>query len=290
MSYLSASDLLGEDGPSYSHTKKSPNGKYETAAMDSIGSVALAHSRQGLLWEKSIHRPNQPSVSNNGIVAVESWAPSESRELSSELLIFNRDGEKLVRERYNANALRSGITADGDFAWFTTANADNKDGNQLCVYDVQRQERLLKTELLMRGVEGVEMSGNVIDVNIDGLRCCYKDGEIVESDDFQWAKEERRLQKANTPGNVAGVAKKRLKRADQLSEQQIRSTIRTARNFEGRGSDRTWAKLWRRKGELHHYLGEEKQALKDYEKALSLDEGVGVKRKTKRLRNELGEG
>lgn len=113
---------------------------------------------------------------------------------------------------------------------------------------------------------------------------------MIDSDDLQWAKEERRLEKAQSPGNVAGVAKNRVERADELSEEQIRSTIETARNFSGSGSDRTWAKLWRRKGELHHYLGEKEQALKDFEKALSLDEKVGVKRKTRRLRKELEEG
>jgi hypothetical protein len=52
--------------------------------------------------------------------------------------------------------------------------------------------------------------------------------------------------------------KQRLDRVDQLSEDQIRSTIDTARNFDGSESDRTWsggdqtwAKIWGRKGALH---------------------------------------
>jgi len=88
---------------------------------------------------------------------------------------------------------------------------------------------------------------------------------------------------------VASVAKQRLERADQLSEDQLRSTIEAARDFDGKGSDRMWAKLWRWKGELHHHLGETERALEDYENALSLDEGVGVKQKADRLRREVEE-
>lgn len=287
MTDRSAGDLLSEGGPSYSGIEESPNGEYETVTW-AEKSIALAHSEGGVLWEKHIHRPNRPSVSNSGTVAVESWAPSESRELSSELFVFNKDGEELISDRYDANAFKSGITPDGKVVWFTTANADNEDGNQLCVYDVDRRERLLKTELPMRGVPDIEVSGDVIEVSIGGLSCRYRDGEIVESDDFQWEKEERRLE-STTPGKAAHVAKDRLKRADQLSERQIRSTIEATRSVDRTGSDRAWAKLWRRKGELHHYLGEKEQALRDYEEALSLDESVGVKRKTKRLREELEE-
>jgi tetratricopeptide (TPR) repeat protein len=287
MAYLSASDFLSEDRSS-PLVKQSANGKYKTAAVDSEGSFALKHSKEGLLWEKSLHRPNNPSVSNDGTVTVESWCPAKSRDLSSELLVFDRQGRELLSERYDANALESGITSNGKFAWLTTANAENEDGNQLFVYDVSQGRRLLKTELLMRGVESIDVSGNVIEVTIDGLRCCYKDGELIESDDFQWAEEERELE-SPTPWQAARVAKSRLDRTDQLSEEQIRGTIKAIRKVDRRGSDKAWAELRRRKGELHQYLGEENQALKDYEKALSLDKGVGVKRKTKRLREKLEE-
>jgi hypothetical protein len=289
-----AGDRL-RDGRLSSLVEESPNGEYQVLATESAtensrdGTVAMAHAEDGVLWEKSLYRPNQPSVSNDGTVTVESWTPAESRDLSSGLFVFSKHGDELLNEEYDANALRSGITPDGKLVWFTTANADNEDGNQLFVYDVHQRKRLLKTELPMRGVEGVGVSEDVIEVTIDGLRCRYRNGEMLDSDNFRWAKEEQRLEHAQSPGNVAGVAKNRLERADELSDQQIRSTIEAARNFDGSGSDRTWAKFWRRKGELHQYLGEKEQALEEYEKALSLDENVGVKRKSRRLREDLDE-
>lgn len=270
-------------------SEKSPDGKYRVVAIDSYGSLALGHSEKGVLWEKSIDRPNQPSVSNDGTVTVESWTSAESRDLGSVLYVFDVGGEELLSDQYNANARQSGITSDGGLAWFTTAHADNEDGNQLLVYDTSQQTQLLKTELPIHGVEKVRESDGVIEVTISGVDCRYRDGEMISSGDLEWVKEERRLENARSPGNVAGVLRKRLNEADELSEEKIRSTIKTARNFNGSGSDRTWAKLWRRKGELHQYLGEKKQALKDFEKALSLDEDVGVKRKSKRLRKELGD-
>lgn len=141
----------------------------------------------------------------------------------------------------------------------------------------------------MMEIGRVEMSDGVIDVVGDGFHCRYRDGEMINAEDFRWAKEERKLDDASTPNTVASVAKQRVERADRLSEDQLRSTIEAARNFDGNGSDRTWAKLWRRKGELHEYLGEEKQALQDYEKAQSLDENAAVERQARRLREEVKE-
>jgi tetratricopeptide (TPR) repeat protein len=282
------------EGGLLSLVQRSSNNRYRVLALEGsadegAGSVALGYSKGDVIWEKTLPRPNNASVSNDGTVLVENWGPADSRELESALLVFDKEGELLLKKSYEANAYDSGITNEGQLAWLTTAHADSDDGHQLFVYDLEEADRLLKTDLPMRGVEQVERSESGLKVKIDGLHCRYEDGEMVEADDFQWAREERRIENATSPGNIAGVIKERLERADQLSEDQIRETLAHARSFDGRGSDRAWAKLWRRKGELHHHLGQKETALEHYEKALSLDKKVGVKRKSRRLREELEE-
>lgn len=270
----------------------SPNGRYRVMVTEPDRSVVLEHTEKGVLWTKTLQRPNGASVSDDGTVIVENWGSSDP-SLTSEVFAFDRRGETLLEEGYDALVRDSGIDADGNVAWFATANAaassDRGDGDQLFVYDLDERRRLLKTDSPMMEIERVGTSGRVIDVVGDGFHCRYRDGEMINPESFQWAKEERKLEEATTPNTVASVAKQRVERAEQLSEDQLRSTIEAARRFDGSGSDRTWAKLWRRKGELHEHLGEKRQALQDYEQARSLDENVGVDRKARRLRDEVEE-
>jgi len=274
----------------YALDERSPNGRYRVLTTDAGHSVALKHTEKGVLWTKKLQRPNGGAVSDDGTVIVENWG-SSNPDLISEFLAFDREGETLFEEGYDALVRSSGLGADGSLAWLVTANAaassENGDGDQLFVYDLDERRRLLKTDAPAMEIQRVETSSDVIEVRGNGFRCRYRDGEMINAESFQWEKEERELADAGTPNKVASVAKRRVERTDQLSEEQIRSTIEAARTFDGSGSDRTWAKLWRRKGELHEYLGEKEQALEDYENALSLDEEVGVKQKAHRLQEEL---
>ena len=271
---------------------KSPSGQYRASTTDSGRSVVLEHADQGVLWKKTLQRPNGLSVSDNGTVVVENWGSSHP-DLTSELLAFDRQGETVLEEGYDALVRGSGIAADGKILWFLTASAsatsESGDGDQLFVYDLEENRRLLKGDPPALDIDRVEKSGRAVEVITDGIHCRYEDGEMINADRVQWEKEERQLEEATTPNKVAGVARQRIERADQLSEDQIRSTIEAARNFDEGGSDRTWAKLWRRKGELHEHLGEMEQALTDYEKALSLNEDVGVDPRSRRLRDKLQE-
>lgn len=278
-------------GAGYEYEERSPNNRYRVTAAPGQP-VVLEHADQGVVWEKEVPRPNGVSVSNDGTVIVENWESSHP-DLISEFVVFDRQGEKRIEEGYDALVRDSGVADDGSVAWSTTAgdasSAEDGDGNQLFVYDLEENSRLLETDPPVMEVDRVEKSGEDVDVIADGLHCRYRDGEMVDPEGVQWAKEERLLDGASTPNKVASVAKQRLERADQLSEDQLRSTIEVARDFDGNGSDRMWARLWRWKGELHHHLGETEQALADYERALSLDEEVGVKQKADRLRGEAEE-
>ena len=288
-SSITAASFL-RSGSSSSLAHSSPDGSLKVCAVEGSvgesGTVALQRGEQ-ILWEITLPRPNNPSVSNNGTVTVENWGPPDSTTLESRFLIFDVEGEPLLDRHFDANAYDSGISPDGTLAWLTTANAGSDDGSRLFVYDIAARKRILKTELLMRGVEHVERSENGLLVKIEGLICRYEDGTLVESDDFDWAREEQMFDHARSPNSVADAAKSRLERANELSDEQLRATIDRVDQFDGQGTDRAWARLYRRRGELYHYLGEDKNALADYEKALSLNEKVGVKRKTKKLRQSL---
>lgn len=276
--------------------QESPNGNYRVAAVtapanrDENGRVALA-SGEKIIWEAELSRPNNPSVSDDGTVAVENWGAPDSKELASAFFVIDRKGNVLIEREYEANSLASGLSEGGKIAWYTTANADSEDGNKVFVYDLEEGEQLLKAELPLRGVEKAETDGKLVKVHIDGLECEYREGELVDSEGILWKKEERRIENARSAGNLAGVMKKRLERSEKLSKDQLYSTLSTIETHSSglNGSDRSWARFYRRKGEIHQHLGHKEEALDCYEEALSLDEDVGVKRKTRRLRKDLRE-
>lgn len=281
-------------GSDSSLVQKSPSGEYRVAASagsaEDTGRVALARGEE-IVWEAEMTRPNNPSVSNQGTVSVENWGPADSEELESAFFVIDRKGEVLIEREYEANSLASGISVDGKLAWYTTANADSGDGNKVFVYDLEGGEQLLKAELPLRGVEKVERDEGLVRVYIDGLECEYREGQLVDAEGIRWKKEARRIENAKSPGNLASVLKSRLERSEELSPEQLHSTISAieSRAFGLSGSDRSWARLYRRKGEIFHHLDRKEKALDCYEEALSLDDDVGVKRKTRRLREKLGE-
>jgi hypothetical protein len=170
-------DIL-ESGRNESLAKKSPNGRYRVAAAQA--DLALA-DRDQILWVAELTRPNNPSVSNDGTVAVENWGAADSRELESAFFVIDRNGSALIEREYEANSLASGISKDGKLAWYTTAHADSEDGNKVFVYDLEERKRLLKAELPLRGVEKVEAEGDLVRVYIDGLECEYREGELGRS-------------------------------------------------------------------------------------------------------------
>lgn len=203
-----------------------------------------------------------------------------------------RDGKErlLFTDSYDAIPYRAGVTSKGHFVWLTTAHADTADGHQLYIYDVEGQSRVLKDDLPMRGVQDVHEDEGELIVDIEGIDCQYdpETESLTNPERVQWEIESHRLN--DSAGAAAGAAKARVARLEDLTAEQVEETLQAVDQWVGEGSsDRTNARLYRRRGELLYHLRKKEKALSDYEKALSLDEKVGVKRKRKRLKKELSE-
>lgn len=68
-----------------------------------------------MLWTKTLQRANGVSASNDGTVVVENWGSSDP-SLTSKVFAFDRRGETLLDEGYDALVRDSGIDADGHIA------------------------------------------------------------------------------------------------------------------------------------------------------------------------------
>ena len=127
---------IEEDGESFfGQYNESENGKYLVAFtdghMDSSGGktiwvngqVYLIENNQNIVWKKTLERPNNAHVSNDGIVAVEDWL--NSKDLCGSMIIFDKTGNKIMEHRLDSNIGSSNISPDGKYAVVSTCNPDN---------------------------------------------------------------------------------------------------------------------------------------------------------------------
>lgn len=283
-----ARTYLESEGKSDSRIESSPNEVYSAVAINRSGRGTVALARDGeILWEKDLdlNRPRNLTVSNEGLLIVEDWLTTEGRKCR--VVVISEAGESILKQTYSANLRSTGLSPNGSLAWVLTAGCENEDCNRLFVYDLTEEDLLLNVQPPILSVDGIKRDDSGFLVDLDGFECKYVNGEIANPKEVQWAKEEDRLDHAKSPGNAAGVAKQRLERLEELSESQIHSTIERISSFRRSGTSNARARLYRRRGELYQEIGEDRKALDDYEKALSLNEKVGVKRKARRLRKKI---
>lgn len=101
----------------------SPDGRFVVGAQDGVvgkpGVLALVDAQaRKKLYVMRLRRPNHPSVSNGGVVVVQSWTTGS--ELASDLRAFSPDGSPLWSFRLKANMDESGISPGGTRSFCTT--------------------------------------------------------------------------------------------------------------------------------------------------------------------------
>lgn len=127
---------IEDDGDSFfGHYNESENSKFLVAFQDGHidatsgksrwvdGEVYLISNGQDIIWKKTMERPNNAHVSNDGVVAVEDWL--NSKELCGALRVFDVSGNQLMEKRLDLNIGTSNISPDGKYAVVTTCNPDN---------------------------------------------------------------------------------------------------------------------------------------------------------------------
>lgn len=265
----------------------SANGEFKLHYGHFEGGLSLARSGK-TVWRKEWGGPFQSAVANNGVVLMDYNKPVSPSPLGSEILLLNTDGDVILRDAFKANVLNIGMNSAEELAWVTTAIADNEDGHQLFIYDTEDVRRLLKADLPSRGVDTVRRDRDNLYVTILGVECHYSiiKGRLLNPDEVRWNLETYSLNE-NAWG-AASAAKHRINRLDELSEAQIEETLELLEQWvdQAEHPDAN-ASVYRRRGELLEELGQEEDALANYESALRLDEKVGCKRKRNRLKKKL---
>lgn len=245
------------------------------------------------MLEGKLQRPNDGRVADDGTIIFNDLLFGDG--LKGEFCAFTADGRQILKYRFRANLSKNAISSDGKYAVCTTCASDNDDSFIIAFFSLGEARLLWK-----RPIRPQEPRGFVIDPERKRIEFVFD-----ELGAFAWDFNGFFLDRDNWVRAV-------LDRGDGPLVQSLVSSLLTD---AGHSTDRDGLLLWlaaldrtlvegfqrfqdqapkyeafgyRLKGEVLEALGESGNALAAYEKAIQLDDKVGVKRRVGALRKAAG--
>jgi hypothetical protein len=277
---------------------KSPNGRYTLIWRDGNdegtcgGARESGHGRYMLIdgdnirCEGRTERPNDGLVSDIGLFILNDWHFTTG-ELKGTFCAFRPNGDELIRRRFNANLLNSGLARDGTHAVCQTCNSDDPDDSAvLVVFDLEAGEELFRWRAESGWAKGYEFSDDgsrIVLIYPEGRKYAYSlSGDFL--DRSLWIDDALGRGDLHTIGHVMREAgsglnpdlAKRMVSAIDIGLLSVRDDDISTRSY-----------ALRLKGECLDGLGQFEAALGVYEMALRIDPKIGVKRRAEKIRKML---
>lgn len=232
-----------------------------------------------------MERPNHGHVSDVGIFSLEDY--HFGNELSGTFNVLSSNGNILVSRRVQANIYNSGISEDGKFAAFQTANSKTEDGNKLTLIETKSNHELFSVNPKTGWANKYEFESDspILIVCHEELGKFRYDihGTFLDFEKFKDAK-----LKSNKY-NIALMAVADLMKNEKTNHKDAQkglSIILKARS-SGADNDKYWKPIaLKLQGQANEILGNTNAALQAYEDALLLDPKIGVKQKINSLRKK----
>ena len=241
--------------------------------------------RQHVLAQGRMARPNDGKVANNGVFILNDW--EFTNDLSGVFSAFRPDGVKILSRRFKANLYNNGLSADGHLAVCQTCNSpDPNDSSVLTVFDLDQAAEIGSWSPESGWANFYEFPPDQQTIKLgyaDGGAFTYNlRGDFI--DRVKWA--DTQLSK----GDLI-IAERLLKAAEndmspELANRLIGS-IDIALSATQPADVRTRAWALKLRGLCLESQCDLGRALDCYEKALTLDPKIGVKRRAEQLRKAL---
>lgn len=269
---------------------KSIDGKETT-----INGNIIVCKGDNVLFQKEIPRPNDAKVSDNGIIIVNDWV--NYKDLCGEFLIFDDKSNLLFSKKVNANLYNNGLSNSGKYACFQTANNDNEDGSKLFIVDINNLEIISCFNPITGWADSYEFDENnkIIKLYYKNDESSYRykiDGTFLDSDKL----EQLQLNKAldNDYGydlkNIAFNKITLLQGKKNLTLDDYSDVIELIiKALDKNMSDYNKAVCYRKLGEIYEEFNHPKEALANFNSAISYYPKIGVKRKITSLTATLNE-
>ena len=275
---------------------RSPNGRYILTWRDSndAGTEGGARSKgQGryilfdqdrIIWEGRLDRPNDGKVADDGTFILNDWH-FFSGELRGTFCAFRVTGEPIVKLKFEANLYNNGLSSDGVLACCQTNNSENRnDSSVLTIFDLQKGRELSRWMPESGLANSYSFSPGIIALSYpDGPAWQYSlTGEFLDRE--KW------LDHGLAIGDFRIIETMLKEIPKPISEETVKRLVAGCdiglRTPHYR--DPAWQVIGLRlKGESFDGAGKLSDALQCYEKALTQNPKVGVKRRASQLQKQL---
>ncbi|MEP3350834.1 MAG: tetratricopeptide repeat protein [Marinomonas sp.] len=282
--------------------KTSPNRKWSIGWSDSTsnssgyrgghrtsgkGQYVLCFENQVVLHGE-LERPNSPTVANNGSFSIEDWR--FGNDLAGNFHIFDSSGKELIKRVFKANILNSSISENGLMAVCQTANSpQGNDGNKLTGFDVENREELFSVTPETGWAKDyfLEESTKNFGVVLNDVGTFYysAEGVLKNPQDLSTA----RLNSCNSHTSIAEA--ENILKEEQPDSTRLKLALEKCKialkDPDFTNHPRSKARGLKIQGLIHVQLGNDKDALNSFLKALEIDPKIGVKQKTNALKKKL---
>jgi hypothetical protein len=248
------------------------------------GETVLTHGR--------LQRPNDGKVADTGRFVINDWLFGDG--LKGTFYAFEPDGTLILSKRFHANLHNSGVSSDGSLAVCQTLQSDSTDANLLTVFDLSRKTTISqwRPQSGMANAYEFEVSNRRLFLVYRGPayrdypdpKWAYSfDGDFIDRD--KWLGD--KLKCGDFPTLIMTVRDLLEGAESSLASAEARTLLNSVELAIKKGTYDypDWhAQALKLSGILHEQLGESHEAAELYERALSLNPKIGVKRRLDALR------
>lgn len=276
--------------------EKSQNGNWLISWRDKSQGEANGEHGEYLLYDLvnkrvaahgKLERPHSGHVANDGTFSIEDWMNMGS--LIGTFYVFSSTGEVMFKELLQANIFNSGISQNGLLAVCQTANSPNSDdGSVMLAVDIKNKSRLFKIHPKTGWADSYDFNEDKqhIKAVVNKVGKFSYDSKGNFLDDKKYI--EARLN--STEYHIAILACDEIMKADNVSIEVAQSVLKSATQALNKGgvNDSSYKPLaYKSIGLAQLVLGNEVEALQNFDEAMKLNPKIGLKRKSDSLRKKL---
>jgi len=230
-----------------------------------------------LLLKENIGPLNEGHVANNGTFIFSVW-PNSAIDYSM-FYAFNKEGQLIISYKTNALIFKCGISPTGRYAVLQTSiGIEPEDGNKLCLFNLESRKLIWKlTQSWYADSYSIDEEKKVVYLHVGRRRYRYDfqgkflDAEIGEDN----------LLEVGSGYDILNMVETKFKKlndenADPVDFLKLILPLQTITEREV--SDNTYARVYRMIGEIQLNNGLKKEAATNFEKALSWNPKIGVKK------------
>jgi hypothetical protein len=216
-----------------------------------------------IIAEGQIERPNDGKVASDGTFILNDWRFNS--ELGGAFCAFRADGSPIVSQRFTANLLNNGLSANGRLAVCQTCNSHTDDASVLAVFDLTQGREIVRWKPESGWAESYAFADDSLD------------GRFLDRD--LWI--ERSLGRGDLAVIQQLIDSEDKKPSAELARRLV-AGIDVA--LKATSDDHICAWAYKLRGISLEAEKNWPEALRSYDLALGLDPKIGVKRRADALR------